>query len=234
MSIIYQTLWVACTGMVFLWGSIASANEDGLSVLNRYHCNACHALTEAQSADAGLWRKGPALFYAGNKYNQQWVESWLQNPTPIRPTGSFYLDHVKPAPVRNVVRKHSLRPHAQLNEEEAKAVAVTLSGMKGHSDLVKNESFQSDGSLIPAGEMLFEKVYGCMSCHRVEPNYGGMSGPEMYTAGKRLSPRFMLSYMRNPQAWEPKSWMPNKHVSADNMQKIVNYLIDLSKENFDE
>jgi len=234
MSMINRALGVACAGILLLWGGVASASEDGVSVLNRFHCNACHSLTKVESLVPGLWRKGPALYYAGYKYDPKWVESWLQHPVPVRPTGSFYLDHVKSAPVRNAVREHSFRPHAQLNEEEAKAVAKTLAGMKANGDLVAKESFQKDASLISGGEMLFEKVYGCMACHRVEPNYGGLSGPEMYTAGKRLQPNFILSYMRNPQKWESRSLMPNKHVSDENMQKIVNYLIDLSKENFNE
>ncbi|MDX8405008.1 MAG: hypothetical protein R8K50_02525 [Mariprofundus sp.] len=45
--------------------------------------------------------------------------------------------------------------------------------------------------------MLFDKVYGCIACHRTEPGYGGISGPEIYTAGKRLKPGFMLSYIRS-------------------------------------
>jgi len=234
MSTINRILGVACAGALLLWGGVASASEDGASVLNRFHCNSCHALTKTESLIPGLWRKGPALYYAGYKYNEKWVASWLQHPVPVRPTGSFYLDHVKAAPKRNAVREHSFRPHAKLNAEEAKAVAKTLAGLKVGSKLMANESFQKDDSLIAGGEVLFEKVYGCMACHRVEPNYGGMSGPEMYTAGARLQPNFILSYIRNPQGWEPKSWMPNKHVPDENMQKIVNYLIDLSKENFNE
>jgi len=231
---IKQALLVVCAGLWLMWSGAALADESGTSVLKRYHCNSCHALTEAESTIEGLWRKGPALYYAGDKYNQKWLESWLQKPTRIRPTGSFYLDHVKAAPIRNAVREHSFRPHGQLNKEEAKAVAATLSGLKTRAALTEKESFKQDASLVSAGEMLFEKVYGCMACHRVEPNYGGMSGPEMFTAGTRLTPAFMMSYMRDPQAWEPKSWMPNKHVSDENMLKIVNYLVDLSKENFDE
>jgi len=234
MNITLRTVWAISIGVAMFWGGVASAKDLGTTLLNRFHCNSCHALTAKAQSEAGLWRKGPALFYAKNKYQKKWIEAWLQHPTQIRPTGSFYLDHVKAAKVRNAVRKHSFRPHAQLNAKEAKAVATTLAKLNGNANLVNAESFKEDGSLIDAGAMLFEKVYGCMACHRVEPNFGGMSGPELYTAGKRLTPRFMMSYIRNPHAWEPKSWMPNKHVSEENMQKIVNYLVDLSKENFNE
>jgi len=35
-------------------------------------------------------------------------------------------------------------------------------------------------------------------------------------------------------AWDPKIWMPNKHVPGDNIQQLVNYLIALSKEDFSD
>jgi len=57
-----------------------------------------------------------------------------------------------------------------------------------------------------------------------------LSGPELYTAGKRMQPEFIASYIRSPQAWDPLIWMPNKHVTDANIQKLVNYLELLSKD----
>jgi len=47
-----------------------------------------------------------------------------------------------------------------------------------------------------------------------------------------LQPEFMLSYIKRPKNWDPKIWMPNGHVKPDDLQKIVNYLILLSKGDF--
>jgi len=80
------------------------------------------------------------------------------------------------------------------------------------------------------GEMAFDKFLGCMACHEIEPGYGGLSGPELYTAGRRLQPEFIASYIRGPQAWDPKIWMPNKHVSDANIVKLVRYLVVLSEQ----
>ncbi|MDX8409720.1 MAG: c-type cytochrome [Mariprofundales bacterium] len=236
MSNLSRVLWSLGAGSLFLLsGVVASASESGESLIKRHGCASCHDLVgSAETQAAGLWRKGPALYYAGNKYRQQWVEAWLQNPKQVRPTGEFYLDHVKSAPVRNAVRKGSFRPHVKLDAEEAKAIALTLAGMDSRNALVKAESYDAKKVPDPAGDILFSKVYGCMSCHRVEPNYGGLSGPEMYTAGARLKPEFMMSYIRNPQRWNPRSWMPKKNIPSENMQKLVGFIVDLSKENFDE
>jgi len=213
-------------------GSIAA---DGTSILQQ-QCASCHNLNgPAPSTLSVLWqRKGPDLFYAGNKYRQKWLQSWLQNPKRIRPAGMFYMQHIKPGPKRDMVNAHTLSEHIRLNAGDAKSVAQALSVMKANSALIKAEKHDGSISPGPLGEMMFDKIYGCMACHQIEPGFGGISGPEMYTAGKRLTPEFMLSYTRSPQAWDPKIWMPNKHLPDANMQKLVNYMIKLSKENFDE
>lgn len=213
-----------------------TAHADGVELLKKHNCASCHALTgAAPSTLAELWqRKGPDLFYAGNKYRQAWLEAWLQNPKRIRPTGMFYMDHIKPGEKRNMVDTSSLTKHVTLNAADAKGITTALLSLKANTALIKAEKHDASISPGPLGEMLFDKIYGCMACHQIEPGYGGLSGPEMYTAGKRLTPEFMLSYTRNPQAWDAKIWMPNAHLPDNNMQKLVNYIIALSKENFDE
>jgi len=211
----------------------AMAAADGTAILQQ-QCVSCHNLTgPAPTSLKDLWaRKGPDLFYAGDKYQHDWLSAWLQKPVRIRPAGMFYRQHIKPGPKHDVVDNATLTPHLSLSASDAKAVANTLMTFKAHSDLIAKEKHVPGPS--PIGEMMFDKINGCMACHQIEPGYGGMSGSEMYTAGKRLQPAFMLSYIKDPQAWDPKIWMPNKHTPADNIQQLVNYLIDLSKENFDE
>lgn len=208
--------------------------EDGMAILNA-QCASCHDLKgPAPTTLAGLWqRKGPDLFYAGNKYRQSWVESWLQNPKRIRPAGMFYMDHIKPGEKRDVVDESTLVEHIKLNQKDAASVAAALASLEPHRALIDVEKSDPNLSPGPLGEMMFDKFFGCMACHQIEPGFGGLSGPEVYTAGLRLRPEFMLSYIRSPQAWDPKIWMPNKHVPDDSMQKLVNYMLELSKEDWD-
>jgi len=230
-----MVIWMAVLVVVMTSTAVSRANENGSAILKQ-RCASCHALQgPAASTLAALWRrKGPDLFYAGNKYRPAWVEAWLQNPKRIRPAGMFYMDHVKSGPKRDLVDKSTLSEHIKLNGAEAKAVATALADLKANSALIKAEKYDASAASHELGEMMFDKIYGCMACHQTEPGYGGLSGPEIYTAGKRLMPKFMLSYIRSPQAWDPKIWMPNKHVPEANMQTLVNYIIDLSTENFDE
>jgi len=228
-------LWAIPVLMAFCALLPAMATADGGSILKQ-RCVSCHDLTgPAPVTLAALWqRKGPDLFYAGNKYRQAWVEAWLQNPKRIRPAGMFYIDHIKPGEKRDKVDEATLSKHMKLNAADANAVAAALAQMKGKSVLIKAEKHDPTMAPGPLGEMMFDKFFGCMACHQIEPGFGGLSGPEVYTAGRRLTPEYMLSYIRSPQAWDPKTWMPNKHVPEMSLQKMVNYMIELSKEDWDE
>lgn len=209
---------------------VASA-ADGMTILQK-DCASCHNLKgPAPQTLQALWdRKGPDLFYAGNKYRREWLVEWLQKPQRIRPAGEFYGKHIKPGVKRDEVDTTALENHVALSKDDAVGVAAELMKLKPHDDLIAKEKIEPGTISKQMGEMAFDKFMGCMACHLIEPDYGGFSGPELYTAGKRLQPEYIASYIRSPQAWDPKIWMPNKHVSDANIQKMVHYLVLLSAE----
>ncbi len=195
---------------------------DGNAILEK-DCVACHNLKgPAPQTLKDLWaRKGPDLFYAGNKYREEWIVSWLQKPQRIRPAGMFYGDHIKRGDKRDEVDASTLKDHVALSKDDATAVAKALMQLKPKSDLIAREKLQPGTITEFMGELVFDKALGCMACHRYEPDEGGLSGPELYTVSKRLQPEYIASFIRSPQAWDPKIWMPNKHVSDANIQKLV-------------
>jgi hypothetical protein len=195
-------------------------------------CASCHNISGpvAQTLKEAFAKKGPDLSYAGNKYRQEWIVSWLQKPSRIRPAGMYYGDHIKPGTKSDEIDASTLQDHIALSKADAIAVAHELMELKPHDDLLAREKIEPGSIIKQMGEMNFDKFWGCMACHLIEPEYGGFSGPEMYTAAKRLQPEFIASFIRNPQAWEPKTWMPNKQVSEGSIQKFVQYLDLLGKE----
>lgn len=220
---------LAISAMVLLpW---MSAFADGAAILQQA-CIGCHNIKGPAAGNLqALWaRKGPDLFYAGNKFQREWLEQWLQNPQRIRPAGLFYVDHIKPGEKHDEVDAASLPTHIKLSPADAAAVADSLMQLRAHDDLLAKEKIEPGVIAIKMGEMVFDKFNGCLACHSIEPDFGGLSGPELYTAATRLQPEFMASFIRNPQAWEPKTWMPNKHISDVNLQKLVRYLQALAKE----
>jgi mono/diheme cytochrome c family protein len=212
----------------------ARAADEGAAILTQ-RCAGCHNLTgPAPHTLKELWaRKAPDLFYAGNKYRAEWLRAWLQKPGRIRVAGVFYADHVRSGEKSDEVDTAALEPHLALTAADADAVTEALMRLKAHDDLIAAEKIEPGSISKSMGEMAFDKFLGCMACHEIEPGYGGASGPELYTAGRRLQPEFTASYIRSPQAWDPKIWMPNKKVSDPNIQKMVHYLAELAKEHGD-
>ncbi len=216
--------------LIALFGAsqVAMANGDML----KKDCASCHNLTgpAATTLKDAFSRKGPDLFYAGNKYRQEWLVSWLQKPQRIRPAGMYYGDHIKPGAKNDEIDPATLKDHVALSAADAQVAAHELMELKAHDDLIAKEKIEAGSIPKQMGEMNFDKFWGCMACHLIEPEYGGYSGPELYTAAKRLQPEFIASFIRNPQAWQPKTWMPNKDVSDSSIQKLVHYLQGLSQE----
>jgi len=219
-----------CAAVLVLTSGAAQA-DDGEIIL-KAQCSGCHNLSgPAPTTLKGLWeRKGPDLFYAGNKYKAEWMEAWLQKPTRIRPAGMFYADHVKPGPKGDVIDTSSLITHPSLSAKDAEEVTEALMKRKALSNLIKPGEYKTGTISRTMGELMFDKFRGCLACHEIEPGYGGLSGPEVYTAGKRLQEDYLISYMRDPQAWDPKIFMPNRHLSDRDLQKFVHYFHLLSKE----
>lgn len=220
------------TAAVMLAGANIAGAEDGAAILQG-QCASCHNLTgPAPATLQELWnRKGPDLFYAGLKYKADWMEAWLQKPQRIRPAGMFYADHVKSgADGGDEIDEATLVAHPALSAPEAKAVTAALMGLKGKADLVTAGAYTPGTLSLSSGEMLFDKFKGCLACHEIEPGYGGLSGPEVYTAGQRLQEDWLASYLHDPQAWDPKVFMPNKHLNDTDVRKFIDYFRLLGEE----
>lgn len=223
--------WIAASLVLGLAATPALAAKPGKTLLQE-RCASCHDLTgpAAKNLTELKARKGPDLFYAGNKYRAEWVSRWLQKPKRIRPAGAFYLNHIKTGPKQDEIDTTGLKPHLALNAKDAATAAKALMDLKPHEKLLQTKPFVPGPS--PMGEISFDKFYGCIACHEIEPDFGGKSGPQVYTAGRRLTPEFMASFIRNPQTWNPKSLMPNKHVPEANIPRLVNFMLELAKEDW--
>lgn len=214
--------------VVWLGAAPAFADDDAAKgeALLAKDCAVCHALSgPAPTTVAAVQaRKGPDFFYAGNKYRREWLKSWLQAPVRIRPAGIFYADNLKVTDKWDVVDTAKLPTHVALSEDDAEAVAAALMTRKAKSALIEAVTFKPERLNLMMGDMLFDKFKGCIACHMSEPDYGGFSGPELFTAAKRLQPEYVYSYIQNPQAWDPKIWMPNLSLKEKDLNKLVRYM----------
>lgn len=190
-------------------------------------CASCHELDRAAweaRADSREGITAPPLWYAGDKFRRDWLEAWLQDPARIRPAGFVPADHVRATPEGDRVDEAGLPSHPALPAADAAAVAGHLAGLRPLAAQLAGEAYEPGDIALRMGQMNFGKFKGCDGCHQDEPGYGGLSGPELYTAWRRLNPAFISAWIRAPQAVDSAATMPSAGLNAQEAHKLANYL----------
>lgn len=200
---------------------------EGAKILES-QCEGCHAIEKPGKTDVShIWdRKGPDLYYAGNKFQRDWLVAWLQSPTRIRPGGELYRKHIKSGADGDVIDTATLSEHPHLDKSSAESAADALMALTVPG-LVESGAFKN-GEVSPTmGAMFFGKLRGCSACHRDTPTNGGVSGPELYTASQRLQADYIYSYIKHPQTIDPHVWMPDLGLGEADLQRLTGYIMQL-------
>lgn len=204
----------------------AGSGQDLLSK----QCISCHAVTKPDNASLDrLWeRKAPDLYFAGSKFNQEWLHAWLQNPTTVRSGGVMYSKLAKASEgAADVIDASKLPKHPKLSKEDAALATEALMALKAGDDLIEKGAYKNGPVNASFAAMLFGKLRGCTSCHAAKPGAGDLSGPELYDGGARLQPDFVLAYIKDPQKFDPHVWMPRLDLNAGDLQKLTGYISTL-------
>jgi len=170
----------------------------GKAAFETNNCQECHttdkaaAATDIQSYTA---TKGPELWYAGSKFQKEWLANWLIEPTKIR-----FMLHGTPS--------MEIGDHAKLSADDAAQVTEYLMSLT--SDLVKAGVIKPKKN--PKGRLIFTKKMPCSGCHQfpTKKKYdGGRTGPSLIGAGDRLNPDWIYAYLANIDKFKPVRPMPN-------------------------
>ena len=209
---------IVCALLFWYFGSVfpvwAEPEEIGAN-----GCRECHRLSSKEKKSD----KGPDLFYAGNKFYKNWLNKFLQSPTVIREVNIFlesnFLDE----------KKKASNPHVTLGKEGAERVASFLMtlhlpnlevGKVNNEPLSKGERAQT--------KMLFERRFGCISCHRalnlVGKIRGGVSGPSLVDSGLRLKPDWIFNWLKTPQKFMYEGRMPVFDLDDQTTIRITKYI----------
>ncbi|MEE9195839.1 MAG: c-type cytochrome [Alphaproteobacteria bacterium] len=187
---------------IFLVAPAAAGRADpeaGRAVFEAKECQACHytdgPAKEKTIADQ-LAKKGPELWYAGSKFQNDWLAAWLQEPTPIRPLKFNSLTEKNPG------------DHPKLGAGDAAAVTEFLMSLT--SDQVEAGVIKPKRN--PKGRLIFVKKMPCSGCHqfpaRKKKFSGGLSGPSLVGAKTRLNPDWIYAYLLKPKVFKPVKMMP--------------------------
>ena len=177
------------------WGDAAA----GKKLFNSKKCNNCHytqgPAREKTIADQ-LKKKGPELWYAGSKFQKDWLGKWLQYPKPIRPLAY------------NSLTKKNPGNHPKLGGGDAAAVTdflMSLTSKDVKAGVIKPKKSAK-------GKTIFNKKMPCSGCHQYPTKKkgikGGLSAPSLVGARERLNPDWIYAYMVNPKVFKPVKMMP--------------------------
>ena len=172
-------------------------------------CPACHV-------DKVTRQIAPDLSHEGSKFYREWIYGFLKHPDRVRPLGFIPLTKTR-------------MPNFNFSDEDANAMTEYLMTLK--EDRFSGKGIgQIDLSAQSAekGQSLFNDIYGCFGCHKTSPDgEGGIVGPNLSHAAKRLKPQWISAWLKDPESIRPDSPMPNFNLSGEEIQQLVAYILSL-------
>ena len=200
----------------------AAMAADGKALASK--CGSCHKMAgpAVKTIAEVLKRQAPDLFYAGSKFNKDWLVGFLQKPVTLRPAGTVYVNNIKLDGDQDKVTG-SPKCGSALSAGDAAAVADYLMTLKDAS--MKAGAFKAGEVSTARARNVMNKEEACNACHVFPEKGGGVSCPTFEGIGTRLNPDWMYSFIQNPQHWDPKVWMAKREFDDAKLQLMVNYLM---------
>jgi mono/diheme cytochrome c family protein len=154
----------------------------------------------------------PNIGHEGSKLHRDWLFAFLKSPHRIRPIGFIPLSK-------------TMMPNFQFSDEEASALVEYLMSLKD-AGVSKSEmgTLRMTPEQIEQGRTLFTDQFACDACHRIGDK-GGVIGPNLKEASKRLRPEWIFHWLKNPQAVRPDSPMPNFGVSNAQARALIAFIL---------
>ncbi|NQU57006.1 MAG: c-type cytochrome [Rhodospirillales bacterium] len=198
-----KTIMSLITGLALTGLSSGTALADaaaGKAAFEANKCTECHYTqgpAQEKTIDDVLAKKGPELWYAGSKFNADWLGGWLADPKPIRLLAFNSLSDPNPG------------DHPKLAAGDAASVKDFLMSLT----VAEVEAGAVKAKKNPKGKLIFTKKMPCSGCHQYPDKKkgvrGGKSGPSLVEAGLRLNPDWILAYLQHPAVFKPVKDMPN-------------------------
>ena len=174
--------------------------EAGRRLTVRYNCIQCHTLEEqggyilVKYDDPGLGPP-PLPESQGVKVQEQWLHSFLKNPTTVRPWLKLRM------------------PTFQFSDAEIGTIQKYFLGMsKADLEIRDYSSTPVEVRYLKPGRELFE-TYQCAKCHPSgNVNLSELSAsdlaPNLALARERLKPEWIVEWIKDPQKLQPGTRMP--------------------------
>ncbi|HVA80916.1 MAG TPA: c-type cytochrome [Candidatus Binataceae bacterium] len=176
---------------------------NGRQFVNYYNCVGCHIIENRGGYIRRFYSEDdinfapPILNGEGLKVQPNWLFTFLQGPTPIRPWLKVRM------------------PTFHLTSHEDDTVVnyfVSLSDVQVPYEFL-NVNLIPDATLQAGLKLTTKDYFNCFSCHQQgdKKPEGPPSGwaPDLAMAHDRLNPAWILLWLKNPQAVQPGTKMPS-------------------------
>jgi ubiquinol-cytochrome c reductase cytochrome b subunit len=187
-------------------GKLLKGNPvKGKALFNALKCGECH-----KTSSEGI-NIPPGLEFAGNKYRESWLVSYLGQPYRIR----WERKNERP-----VIRM----PNFNLNDQEARDIAAYLITNKQEKKFPEHDFdwAEADSDMVISGQdLVFE--YGCFGCHKIKDE-GQNIGPDLWQVGSKLKADYMFHLIKTPQKIVPNTPMKDFKLEDLDVEDIVAYL----------
>ena len=207
------TSWSRITRALISWGfalalaSVMGADafagpSEGKGLFEAKNCGSCHLISGPVDGLPIAERskiKGPALWFAGSKFQPEWLTGWLEKPQAIR--------RVKYRTLTPASNEHVAVSAADAQEIGAYLMTLTDPALKSGTVAAKKLSRRK----MFKGEKLFTKKQVCFGCHLFssrQGEIGGFSGPSLVGASKRLQTDWTYAFFKDPSRYYPNGRMP--------------------------
>lgn len=216
-----KAAWIGA--LLLIVGGWCAGATASPALIKEKQCDTCHrfAITETE-------KSAPDLFFAGDKFQKKWLEHYLKQPEAIRLAG-----HTRdPGFLKG--QPEFTGPHPALKPKEAREMTDYLMTLK-----ILKESPPLELPVLSKGarmrvKILFERDYSCIACHQsynlARQPRGGISGPSLIDAGRRLRPEWVYQWLKNPGQFITRGRMPHYTFDEETLRKMTQYVLSHTKD----
>jgi len=221
MSIPKKTLLIGL--FLLIAGGWCVGIEASPALVKEKQCDTCHRFSKDESE-----KSAPDLFFAGDKFQKNWLENFLRHPEVIRLSG-----HTRDPGFLKGTPQYT-GPHPALNPKEAQQMTDYLMSLKVLKEIPPLElPALSKGTRVRV-KILFERDYSCIACHQsynlARQPRGGVSGPSLIDAGRRLRPEWVYQWLKNPKQFITRGRMPLYTFDEETLRKMTQYIMSHKKD----
>ena len=198
----------------------------GRQLLASLNCQGCHKLPGIETPVM----RGPDLSSIGTKVTREWIYKWLKEPRTV-------LDKDGNVTVNGYETLEEPRmPKFRLTEDELLNLSAYLSTQKAMPLTPYTISpavvaaWSKNPELASQGELRFRQMF-CSTCHALAVTragetklIGGDIGPELTKVGSKVSPAWLVAWLRDPENYLPHTRMPRYGWSDEDLYKVTQYI----------